>query len=257
MKLGFWFVLIIAGCIAVGPQVYAQSPAGGDGSGSGQSKPAADGQKPAGAQPQAPAQTESNPFPEDTSTVPVMPSKGEAVLPEGTYSGNESGRVALPGEDTDPVRSPDDPALAPGGQPADSSSSLAGLDKLVPVPDDDQPDTEKKRKLAVKEPTHQEAASTDIDVGNYYLQTRNWKAALSRFQSAMVLDPENPDVYWGLAESEHHLGDFADARAHYLKVVDYDPDSRHGKDARKALKEPEIANVKASSAVQPTEETSK
>jgi len=28
-------------------------------------------------------------------------------------------------------------------------------------------------------------------------------------------------------------------------VAEYDPDSKHGKEARKALKEPEIANAKA------------
>jgi tetratricopeptide (TPR) repeat protein len=183
-----------------------------------------------------------------------MPSKGTVVLPEGTYNGDENGsgrgRVPLPGEDADPVRSPDDPAPAAGsGQEQVSSSSLAGLDKLLPGPDDDQSD--KKRKLTVKEPTHKEAASTDIDVGKYYLQTRNWKAAQSRFESAMVLDPENPEVYWGLAETERHLGDFADARAHYLKLLDYDPDGPHGKEARKALKDPEIANAKSPSTGQP------
>jgi tetratricopeptide (TPR) repeat protein len=51
------------------------------------------------------------------------------------------------------------------------------------------------------------------------------------FQSALVLDPYNPDVYWGLAECERHLGDFADARANYKKVMEYDPGSRHAKDA--------------------------
>jgi TolA-binding protein len=61
----------------------------------------------------------------------------------------------------------------------------------------------------------------------------------------MVLAPENPDVYWGLAESQRHLGKMAEARANYQLVVDYDPDSRHGKDAMKALKTPEIANAKA------------
>jgi Tfp pilus assembly protein PilF len=120
---------------------------------------------------------------------------------------------------------------------------------LLPGPDDDQPS--KKKKPVVKEPTHQEAASKDIEVGGYYLQTKNWKGAVSRFQSALVLDPENPDVYWGLAEAARHLGNFADARANYQKVVDYDPDSRHGKEARKALKEPEIASGKNAPASQP------
>jgi Tfp pilus assembly protein PilF len=129
------------------------------------------------------------------------------------------------------------------------------MEKLLPPPDDNQP--EKKRKLAVKEPTHQEAASKDIDVGSYYLQTKNWRAALSRYESALVLDPENPEVYWGLAEAERHLGDFADARTHYLKLLDYDPDGPHGKEARKAMKDPEIANAKAAATEQPAAETPK
>ena len=105
----------------------------------------------------------------------------------------------------------------------------------------------------MKEPTHQEAASKDIEVGNYYLDRKNWRAALSRFESALILDPENPEVYWGLAEADRRLGNLADARANYQKVVDYDPDSRHGKEARKALKEPDVANGKNAAPSQPAE----
>ena len=77
------------------------------------------------------------------------------------------------------------------------------------------------------------------------------RPALSRFESAMVLAPDEPEVYWGLAESERHLGKLAAARTHYLKVAEYDPDSRHGKEAIKALKDPEIANVQAAPAATP------
>ena len=252
MKRLFPVALIVAGFLMVAPRLPAQAPASGDPAPSGQSKQAADAQKPAGAKPQP----ESNPFPEDTSTVPVMPTKTTPALPEGTYYEPESPGIPLPGEDLDPVRSPDDPAPAAGsGKTEDSSSSLTGMEKLLPPPDDNQP--EKKRKLAVKEPTHQEAASKDIDVGGYYLQTKNWRAALSRYESALVLDPENPEVYWGLAEAERHLGDFADARTHYLKLLDYDPDGPHGKEARKAMKDPEIANAKATATGQPAAEAPK
>jgi len=152
----------------------------------------------------------------------------------------------------DPVRSPDDPAPeAASGQTEDSSSSLTGLERLLPKPDDDQPGKKKKKILPVKEPTHEEAAAKDIQVGDYYLDRKNWKGALSRFESALVLDPENPDVYWGLAEAARHLGNFADARANYEKVAEYDPDSRHGKEARKALNEPEIAKGKNPVPAQP------
>jgi tetratricopeptide (TPR) repeat protein len=246
MKQDFLAALVLAGCLTVAPRLHAQTPASGDAAQLGQNKAAGDAQKPAVAVPQAGA----NPFPDDTTSVPVLPAKETLGQPEGSSSEVDSARIPLPGEDADPVRSPDDPAPAAGnGEEQDSSSSLSGLDKLLPKPEDEQ--TEKKRKLAVKEPTHQEAATKDIEVGGYYLDRKNWKAALSRFESAMVLDPENPEVYWGLAESERHLGDFAQARDYYLKVVDYDPDSRHGKDARKALKEPEIANAQNPSPRQP------
>ena len=178
-----------------------------------------------------------------------MPSNATPALPEGSYNGPESAPVTLPGDDLDPVRSPDDPEpAAASGKPDDFSSSLAGVANLLPHTEDDRSG---KRKLAVKEPTHQEAASKDIEVGSYYLETKDWKGALSRFESALVLDPENPDVYWGLAEADRHLGNLAYARANYEKVVEYDPDSHHGKEARKKLKEPEIANGKNVAASQP------
>ena len=244
-----FIALVLTGCLAASPWLLAQAPAGGDPKG--QSKPADESKKPAqpnSSQPGAATQSSSNPFPEDTSTVPVMPSKVTPPLPEGTYRaedrGPDSSPVPLRGEDIDPVRSPDDPAPSFASSTdtessADSSSSLAGLGSLLPRPGDDQ-NSGKKRKLTVKEPTHQEAASKDIEVGSYYLDRKNWKAALSRFESAMILDPENPEVYWGLAEAEHHLGDFIHAKEHYLKLLEYDPEGPHGKQARRELKDPAL-----------------
>jgi hypothetical protein len=252
MKRIFSVVLVLASCVGAMPRLLAQAPVAGEPAVAGQSSPADESKKPAQASPSS-----VNPFPEDTSTVPVMPANATPALPEGTYNGAENAPAPLRGDDLDPVRSPDD--LAPdtaSGQPEESSSSRAGLESVLTRPDDDQPEKSKKKKLVVKEPTHQEAASKDIEVGAYYLQTKNWRAALSRFESALVLDPENPDVYWGLAEAARHLGNLADARANYQKVAEYDPDSRHGKEAIKALKEPEIANGKNPAVSQtPTAET--
>jgi tetratricopeptide (TPR) repeat protein len=123
------------------------------------------------------------------------------------------------------------------------------MDKLLPGADDDTGQQGrqqgKHRKLTVEAPEHTETSAEDIQVGEYELDIKNWKAALSRFESAMVLAPDEPEVYWGLAECERHLGKFAEARGYYQKVAEYDPDSRHGKEAIKALKAPEIANAKA------------
>jgi hypothetical protein len=235
-------------CLAAGPRLCAQAPATGDIKG--QSKPANGNQQP--------PNSSKNPFPEDTSTVPVMPSKIPPPLPQGTYRGEDSAPVLLPNEDVDPVRSPDDPVPESASSPdANSSSSLKGLERLLPRPEDDQLSDKKRKLLVIKEPTHQEAASKDIQVGNYYLQTKNWKAALSRFESAMILDPENPEVYWGLAEAEHHLGHYADAKAHYLKLLEYDPDGPHGKQARKELKDPALEKAQSGASSQPAVTTPK
>jgi tetratricopeptide (TPR) repeat protein len=238
MRRIIYIAFVLAGCLAALPLCAQAPPAESQ-------KPAAEAQKPGTA-----PQSSANPFPEDTSNVPVLSPSAAPPIPQGTYDGAESGGIPLPGDDLDPVHSPDDPAPVPNGPDSGWSSSAQGLEKLLPQPEDDQPG--KKRKLlVVKEPTHKEAASKDIDVGTYYLQTKNWKGALSRFESALVLDPENPDVYWGLAEADRHLSNFADARANYEKVAEYDPDSRHGKDARKALNEPEIAKGKNAPPSQP------
>ena len=240
MKRGFFIALFVANCLITGVQLDAQTtPA--------QNAPPNNPQKPV----VTPPKPEANQFPEDTSTVPVMPSKNTSALPPGTYGGEggaDGARLPLPGDGLDPVRSPDDPAgAADSGPPQDfsSSSSSAGMDKILAGVDDDNQPQGKKRKLAVKEPEHQETSAEDIEVGKYEMERKNWKAALSRFESAMVLAPDEPEVYWGLAESQRHLGNFAEARGYYQKVAEYDPDSKHGKEAIKALKEPEIANAKA------------
>lgn len=255
MRRIVFVALALTACLMAGPRLLAQAPAAGDPRG--QSKPAGENKKPAQSsspQPGAASKSSTNPFPEDTSTVPVMPSKIPPPLPQGTYRPEEretvSSPVPLRSEDIDPVRSPDDPAPSSfsgtdADSSADSSSSLTGLTSLLPKPGDDQT-SGKKRKLTVKEPTHQEAASKDIEVGSYYLDRKNWKAALSRYESAMILDPENPEVYWGLAEAEHHLGDFIHAKEHYLKLLEYDPDGPHGKQARRELKEPALDKAQSS-----------
>jgi hypothetical protein len=248
MKLFLTYALGLVVCLSASTLLLAQAPAAGDTKG--QSKPAGDSQKP--------PNSSKNPFPEDTSTVPVMPSKKLPLLPEGTYRGEDRAPVPLPNEDVDPVRSPDDPAPEAARSPdADSSSSLTGLERLLPRPEDDQPDGKKRKLLVVKEPTKQEVSSKDIGVGKYYLQTRQWKAALSRFESAMILDPENPEVYWGLAEAEHHLGDYAHAKEHYLKLLEYDPDGPHGKQARKELKDPALEKAQSGPPSQPAAATPK
>lgn len=153
-------------------------------------------------------------------------------------------RMAIPGEDTDPVSSPENASAAAESGEQRWSSSQAGMRDLLPPDDDTVQPRRGRRKVGPEPPAHQETATEDEHVGQYYLDNGDWKAALSRYESALVLDPDNPDVYWGLAESERGLGQFAEARDNYRKVAIYDPGSRHARKARKYLADPRIANAK-------------
>lgn len=208
-------------------------------------------QKPVQQQPQKPANT-GNEFPTDTSNIPVVPSNGMGSAPNTSSEPNAAPPPLLTSDDADPVRSPDDAGSAAeigndsSSSSSSSSSSQAGLGRFLPGPEDDTPDTGKHRRgEKVQQPEHQETAKEDISVGDYYLGSHDWKGALSRYQSALVLAPDNPNVYWGLAEAQRHLGDLADAKANYQKLLLYDPGNKHAKDARKILKDPEIANAQA------------
>ena len=239
--------LVLVCLFAAAPLLCAQAQSGGSGSGAGQSQPAAHSQNPPATQPpkRTDQQGNQNPFPEDISNVPVIPSNN---VPGAIYGeGDDSGRISMPASEADPVRSPEDAASAAESGEQNSSSSTAGMrDLLSPVNDEKQ--ANRRHGKDEDEPQFHETAANDENVGKYYLDNQNWKAARSRFESAMVLDPENPDVYWGLAESERHLGQFAEARANYLKVMEYDPGGHFSKEAKKALKNPNIANAKAQTA---------
>lgn len=238
-------MIVLAVCLTA-VRLQSQAPAK-----PGENKPAAATQNSPASASQPATGDSANPFPGDTSNVPVLPAANAPVLPQGASDGAEGPEVPLPGDDQDPVRSPDDIAppaesATPGPQ-GQWSSSLTGLDKLLPQPGDDQSEKKKRRfgrEASPPAPIPEETAPEDLRVGSYYLQTHDWKGALSRFESALVLAPDDPEVYWGLAECDRHLRNFADARANYEKVVEYDPGSHHARDARKALDDPEIANGK-------------
>ncbi len=242
MKLKFYIVLGF-GCgliAAIGVQGQSTPP---------QQKPPASTQQ----QPSQKPPGSANPFPEDTNNVPVVPTSGEpAPAPPAAANSESTETTSLLKEDSDPVHSPDDPPPDASGSDSGFSSSLSGSND-VNIPDEAKPTGH--RKLNAPDTVHQETAKEDEDVGAFELSRKNWKAALSRFQSALVTDPENPEVYWGMAEAQRALGDFAGAKANYQKVMEYDPDSKHGKESKRLLKDPQLANAPAVSANHPAAQT--
>ncbi len=247
MKFPLGIALVVSCFLGTGMGLCAQAQSN-DSRPSNQ--PAANSQNPPAVQPPTGTGQQNNPFPEDTNDVPVIPTHNAPELPPG--ASDASRRIPMSASDADPVRSPEDAQAAAESQQQNSSSSLAGMGDLLPPADDEAEPGKHNRKGQQAVPEHHETAAEDENVGAYYLANKDWKAALSRFQSALVLDPDNPEVYWGLAEAERHLGQFAEARANYQKVMAYDPGSRHAKESKKALEDPQIANAKPPQPAQPS-----
>jgi tetratricopeptide (TPR) repeat protein len=193
------------------------------------------GQAAAPAAQQKPAQSD-NPFPGEDSNAPIIP------VDPATGAASANGKASEPANSTarrdadpdgDPVRTPDVP-----GQAVDDgfSSSRTGLSGL-PAEDDNDGRPGK----SIKNKTREQMVQEDLDVGKFYLEKRNWKAAQARFASAFGLDGENPDAVLGLAEAERHLDLYKEAAGHYALFLSYDPDGPHSRAARKALGEVETA----------------
>ena len=201
--------------------------------------------------PNAPATTPTpagggdNPFPGEDSNAPIIPvDPGPGYRPDAGrepypgHSGGDTGwtpparRDADP--DGDPVRSPDQPGVVTDDG---FSSSRGGMPSSLPSEDDNDARPGK----SVKNKTREQLIQEDLDVGGFYLEKKNWKAAQARFAAAYGLDKENAEVVFGLAESERHLQLYKDAAEHYSLFLSYDPQGPHGRAARKALSEVESA----------------
>ena len=90
--------------------------------------------------------------------------------------------------------------------------------------------------LSEEEQKTQQAAK-DIDVGFYYLNEKNYRAAESRLKEATELKPDIPAAYIGLGQAQQKLGKTADARKSYEAYLQINPDSKDAEKVKKAMSE--------------------
>src|SRR5277367_5027727 len=98
--------LFLACMVSAAPQLCAQAPDAGGAPGPGQNQPAAGGGQNSAPQ-QQPSQTKPqtnvNPFPDNTDSVPVMPTRETPDLPPSAGDESPAGLIPLPAEDADPM----------------------------------------------------------------------------------------------------------------------------------------------------------
>lgn len=195
-----------------------------------------DGQKPA----TKPASTAGqNAFPEAQSekaaqqqqqqdNAPSAPAPQTAQPPKGSSTADQN---PFPETQSEEAAEKDQQEQQKAGQ--DYSSSSSGI-KDLNLPAHASP-------LAAGAPGNTgfnpDVARKDVKVGNFYLQTGDYKGAYDRFLEATQVNPGSADAVYGLAEAARHLNKRDVALQYYQLYLAALPDGPRAKDARKALKE--------------------
>lgn len=78
-------------------------------------------------------------------------------------------------------------------------------------------------------------AGKDDEVGDYYFKRKNYKAALARYQDALIYKERDALANFRMAQCYEKLNQPDEAIAHYQEYLRILPNGEFSKDARKAL----------------------
>jgi tetratricopeptide (TPR) repeat protein len=79
-------------------------------------------------------------------------------------------------------------------------------------------------------------ASKDIEVGNYYLRQKNYRAALERFHDALLYKPNDAEATYGLAVTQEKMDLFGQAYKSYNKYLEILPHGPMAKESEEGMK---------------------
>ncbi len=78
-------------------------------------------------------------------------------------------------------------------------------------------------------------AAKDVEVGDYYFNDKNYKAAVSRYRSALRWKPKDAFATFKLALALEKKGDLDEARTNYEEYLKILPEGDKAADCKKAL----------------------
>lgn len=83
-------------------------------------------------------------------------------------------------------------------------------------------------------------AEKDLEVGNYYLKQKNYRAALERFRDALLYKPNDAEATYGLAVTQEKMDLFAqayNAYSKYLEILPHGPMARESEEGMKRMEQ--------------------
>jgi len=126
-----------------------------------------------------------------------------------------------------------------------SKDSQIDFDHVPRAPEPPPPDKAKDDNTFLPYDPHR--ADKDVEVGNYYLRLKNYRAALERFNDALRYKPKDAEATFGLATTQEKLELLDKAYQSYQEYLKILASGPHAKECEAAIKriQPHLATGKA------------
>jgi tetratricopeptide (TPR) repeat protein len=170
-----------------------------------------------------------------TSTPPAKPKQQPSPQPPSSQPPSSQPPQQLqPGQQPQPGQQyqPGEASAAQGESSSrDSQVDFSGASRpSVPAPSGNEGDEKTFR------PWDPHRAAKDIEVGEYYLKLKNYRAALERFNDALLYKPNDAEGTFDLAVTQERMDLFAKARQNYSRYLEILPEGPKAKESQEALK---------------------
>lgn len=149
-------------------------------------------------------------------------------------------------ENAEQQPAPANPDSTPTGDSSSQDSQIdlnAGPRSRLPVPANDDEDEK------TFTPYDPHRAMKDLEVGNYYLKQKNYRAALERFNDALKYKPNDAEATFGLAVTQEKMDLLEQSRRNYSKYLELLAQGPHVKECEEGLQrvEARLAAMSANS----------
>src|SRR5438270_8492509 len=182
------------------------------------------------------------PTPKPAASQPPAPKKDQYDRPPfpGDVQQKPGANEPSPKPSDDKYERPPFPGDAPGTNPTGGSVSGESSSKDSQMDTDIHPDKEEPAAPAEDEtvlrPWDPHKAAKDVEVGQYYLKLKNYRAALERFNHALTYKPNDAEATLGLAITQEKLDLLSPSSQNYRQYRDILPNAPNSKDAEAAFK---------------------
>jgi len=186
-------------------------------------------------QPRATPTPTPSPTPATTSQQPQRPQDGyeKPPFPGDVAKPGANQPSPKPGEQQ--YERPPFPGDAPGTSATGESSSRDSQINLKAPPDRPEP-APAEVDPSVLAPWDPHKAAKDVEVGQYYLKLKNYRAALERFNHALTYKANDAEAIFGLAITQEKLDLLTLADQNYRKYLEILPHGPKAKEAEEGLK---------------------